>query len=74
MIAIWSMLSFIQIVTHLSLINVSFPEGVTQLLSNFIGISKLNMIPKDKVSNILSSLVENSLRKASNKVQSLDIF
>lgn len=43
---LWSLLSTMQIITHMGLINMPIPQHVTLCFSSLIEIANLNMIPK----------------------------
>ena len=66
----WCLLNTLQIITHITLLNVSLPENLNFCLKMILSISSMSIIPKqwvDKAINLFESqalILNNEIRKS----------
>eukprot|EP00347_Sterkiella_histriomuscorum_P019973 403339584 len=57
---LWNLVTTLQLITHLPLLNIYIPGNAVEVMKAFISISNLNLIPKDLTKSIFDAIIPST--------------
>eukprot|EP00347_Sterkiella_histriomuscorum_P020476 403337656 len=64
---LWNLVTTLQLITHLPLLNIYIPGNAVEVMKAFISISNLNLIPKDLTKSIFDSIIPSTDSESQDK-------